>query len=174
MKNKRLSFDEFIGTDITITNKETILEFHESKAKKIFAVARDMIIWSVFGVTLDVLIISGSTVTTLVDGLGLVTWLPTLLFLILNYIAKAIYIKYKIRDASLSLMVKGVVQYVGSILIIDHVFRHHTEYRDAVKKYFDYLKERNKKFFKILNIIKKIVIAVLVIYALWYLWIYFK
>lgn len=71
-------------------------------------------------------------------------------------------------------MVKGVVQYIGSIFIVDHVFRHHTKYRDAVKKYFDYLKERNKKFFKILNIIKKIVIAVLVIYALWYLWTYFK
>ena len=74
------------------------------------------------------------------------------------------YIKYKIKDANLSLMLKGVVQYVGSILIIGHVFRYNKDYRYAVKRYFDYLNDHYKNFFKAAKIIKIIIFVIIAAY----------
>ena len=152
MTYKRLykSFQKFIDQDehFTESQQDQILEsFKNERNKNIFRLSIILLIWSFFGITIDSFIIGGSAIAVIMQGLSWRYLLPTIIFSITNYIIKAIFVKWYLRnEIPFKQICLAGVPYAGSASIIAYLVRSDPLFGAGIQHYLRYLKKQGVHF----------------------------
>lgn len=168
-------FETFVVDNYPAEISKSVLEYHEGKIKRVFSLFINLFIWSCFGVTIDALLIGTATMATFLEGFGLVTWLPTFSFLVINFIIKGFWVNWYMRDYNVGLVfiIKSVVPYGGGAWVIDHSFRKNKLYKEVVNDYMKILRKKYSLFFKTFDITKKIFLIALISYGIYFIYQFF-
>ncbi|MCI5051204.1 MAG: hypothetical protein MRY57_02765 [Candidatus Pacebacteria bacterium] len=170
MKNS-ITFESFVQNSYLGQKSFTILtSYSDSRNKRMLKLSMNLITWSFFGVTLDV--ICGFVAASLVVTYGanfITAFGPTGLFFVINLIVKAIYINWFMKgNIPMKLIILGVIPYLGSGIISGFVLKNHPEYREALLKYTQYinkhrsLKDKLRMMLKVIQDNKKTVLLLLI------------
>jgi len=128
--------------------------FEKPFNKRVFQMCIILLIWSVFGVTIDSFIIGGGVTAAIVTGPAWIQLLPTLIFSVLNWLVKWAFVYfYMRREVSLGLAFITGVQYVGFTLLLGNTLKNDPEFRRGLGYYIKYLRKKGIGF--ILNMLKK-------------------
>ena len=138
-----ISFQEYIIENYQESDVAEILDTHSSaQNRELLELSRNLLIWSFVGFAIDIIIIGSAGFLTLINGLGLVTIGPSVIFLIVNLIAKYYYVStFTSKKISSWLTIKAILPYLGSVLIIAYLAKSNPLYASAFK---GYLKEFKK------------------------------
>jgi uncharacterized membrane-anchored protein YitT (DUF2179 family) len=140
------SFQEFIDQDTHFTEnqQDQILEsFKGERNKKIFRLSIILLLSSVVGISIDSFIIGGSVIGIFTQGLSWVYVLPTIIFSIINFILKAIFIHWYLKkEISWSQICLAGIPYVGSASVIAHLVRSDPLYGSGLQHYLRYLRKK--------------------------------
>ena len=143
-----MTFEVFVAQEDVLVpeQKEKIIQYHQSNNYADFIkLSFNLFIWSLFGITFNILILGHATVESYVDGLGWGKFYPLLFFGIVNYFAKFIYIKLFLKNSiSLWKAIISVIPYLGSFILFRSVIKDNWLYRQLLYRHFQY----KKKFFK--------------------------
>lgn len=161
MTYKRLyaSFQKFIDQDehFTESQQQEILESFESKRNKnIFRLSILLLIWSIFGITIDSFIIGGSIIGVIMQGLSLKYLYPTIIFSVVNFIIKSIFVKsYLKNEIPMKQILLSAIPYAGSASVIAYLVRKDPLYGRGLRHYIRYLRKRGAGFIRSLVIKQK-------------------
>lgn len=149
-------FETFVIDSYDSQKSKKILDYHKGKIKRVFSLFINLFIWSFFGITIDTLLVGTAATATYLEGIGLVTWLPTVTFLVVNFIIKGFYVRWYMRNYNVSFVfiVKSVLPYLGGAWILRHSYRKNKLYKNAVYDYKVLLKQKYSLFFKIIKFIQ--------------------
>ena len=153
MTYKRLyqSFKKFIDQDdhFTEAQQEKSLEsFKQKRNKNIFRLSIILLVWSVVGITIDSLIIGGSIIGVIMQGLSFLYLLPTLIFSAVNFIFKSIFVKWYLKnEIPMKQILLAGIPYLGSASIIAYLVRSDPLFGAGIQHYLSYLRKRGLKYF---------------------------
>jgi len=161
MTYKRLyaSFQKFIDQDeyFTETQQHHILEsFQNKRNKNIFRLSIILLIWSILGVAIDSLIIGGSLISALIQGVSWRYILPTLIFSALNFTMKSLFVSwYMKKEIPMKQILLAGIPYAGSASIIAHLVKTDSLYGLGLQHYIKYLRHRGIRWIITLMYSKK-------------------
>jgi len=137
-------FQDYITEKHNKSEVKQILEIHNSEHnRELLELSRNLLIWSFIGFAIDVLVFGSAGLLTLKFGFGLATIWPSIIFLIVNLIAKYIYVRrFTENRIGAWLTIKAILPYLGSVLIIQYLADKNELYVEAFK---GYLKEFKKQ-----------------------------
>ena len=148
MVYKRLykSFKKFIDQDTyfsEIQQDQIIESFNNEKNKKIFRLSIILSVWSIFGITIDSLIIGGSIVGVIVGGLSWIYLIPTVVFSIVNFLIKSTFVRWYMKnDIPIKQILLSAIPYAGSASIIAYLVFKDPLYGAGLQHYLKYLRTR--------------------------------
>jgi len=152
MVYKRLykSFKKFIDQDehFTEIQQDQILEsFKNKRNRNIFRLSIILLIWSIFGITIDSFIIGGSLIATIIEGLSWRYVLPTVIFSLVNFTIKAIFVRlYFKNEIPFKHIALAGIPYIGSATLIAHLVRQDKLYGTGLQHYLKYKRKKSFKF----------------------------
>ncbi len=149
------SFQKFIDQDkhFTESQQDHILKsFQDKRNKNIFRLSIILLIWSVIGISLDSLIIGGSIIGVIMQGLSWKYLLPTIIFSAVNFIFKSIFVKWYLKkEIPVKQILLAGIPYAGSASIIAYLVRKDPLYGAGLQHYMKYLRRRGfRKLCKLL------------------------
>lgn len=149
------SFRKFIDQDehFTEDQQDQILEsFKNERNKNIFRLSIILLVWSSIGISIDSLIIGGSIIGVIMKGLSWKYLLPTIIFSVVNFIIKAIFVKWYLKnEIPFKQICLAGIPYAGSASIIAYLVREDPLYGAGLQHYMRYLRKRG--FRKLCNLL---------------------
>lgn len=146
------SFQKFIDQDDHFTEsqqEEILVSFKNKRNKKIFRLSIILLIWSIIGISIDSFIIGGSLISAIMKGLSWIYILPTVIFSIVNFIFKAIFVRWYLKnEIPWSQILLAGIPYAGSAAIIAYLVREDPLYGAGLQHYLGYLRKRGVCKFK--------------------------
>ena len=146
MTYKRLysSFKKFIDQDehFTEDQQDQILEsFKNERNKKIFRLSVILMVWSIIGISIDSTIIGGSVIAVITQGLSFKYLWPTIIFSIINFIIKTIFVSWFVKKEIpfLQICLAGI-PYAGSGTVIAYLVKQDPLFGSGLRHYLSYLK----------------------------------
>lgn len=144
------SFKKFIDQDehFTEAEQQQILTSFENKYNRnIFRLSIILLIWSIFGITIDSFIIGGSLIATIMQGLSWKYLWPTVIFSIVNFIIKSLFVRwYFNNEIPLKEIALAGIPYLGSATLIAYLVKNDTLYGAGLQHYLKYLRRRGVRF----------------------------
>ena len=101
-----------------------------------------MLFWSIAGITIDSVIIGGSLIGAIADGMEWRYILPTVIFSFLNFVFKSIFVKWFMGDRIpwVQLLLCGI-PYIGSAGLLMYLVKRDPLYGAGLRHYMRYLRK---------------------------------
>ena len=144
------SFRKFIDHDEYFTEEEQqqILHSFENKYyQKVFRLSIYFLVWSIISFSIDSTFISGGVIASILAGVHIVYFLPTILFSFINYGIKFVYVRWYMKD-TLTLKQAALVGIpcIGSALILRMLLKNDPLFLEGLRHYIKYLRRRGFAF----------------------------
>lgn len=159
------SFKKFIDQDEHFTEdqqQEILKNFEDPQNKKIFRLSIILLLWSIIGITIDSFIIGGSIIGVFTQGLSWLYVLPTIIFSVVNFLLKTIFISWYLKkEISFAQVCLAGIPYVGSASVIAVLVSKKPLFGAGLQHYMRYLRIRYiNRFFRFCGFRKKFIKSV--------------
>ncbi len=139
------SFQKFIDHDEHFTEEQQqkiLISFKDAYNKKVFNLSIILLFWSIAGITIDSVIIGGSLIGAIADGMEWRYILPTVIFSFLNFVFKSIFVKWFMGDRIpwVQLLLCGI-PYIGSAGLLMYLVKRDPLYGAGLRHYMRYLRK---------------------------------
>jgi len=170
-----IKYESFIKNNFSLEESKDLIHFHQNKEnQKKLDLAINLAIWSLVAFFFEFIFISASGYLTFTNGISLLGISPTLIFLLLNAIAKFTYLNIQAGHfLSRIVILKSIIPYFGSVVLLNSLYSKNKAYRKSIMQYLTHLKQNERRSlfshtYKSKNGIKLILIMFLLIFSILY------
>ena len=144
------SFEKYLDTTdgFSLAEKNDIHHsLQDKRIRKITKLSFILIVWSVFGIFMDKVIVGGSIIAALMkESIDYTIVLPFLIFMMFNIIIKYLFIRYYNHKHTLSLtpatQIQGTVPYFGLLLVFGNTLQNGEIFIKALRKFVSYKRKK--------------------------------
>ncbi len=143
------SFRRFIDHDTHFSESEQqaiLNSFENPHNQRVFQLALILFFWAIIGISIDATLVGGGVVLSFIKGLDVIHFLPSIIFLLVNVLAKVVFVMWYTRsNMSHTRAFFCAVPYIGPLALLGFLSKDDPLFLRGVKHYIGYLKSFKKK-----------------------------
>ncbi len=144
------SFKMFINQDEHFTKGEQdhiLSSFVHKKNYQVFYLSIFLLMWSIIGAIIESVLLGGATIVSIINSPNISYFIPAILFLIFNIIAKVLFALLYVRRYITTLQaLSSGVPYIGAALVLGFLLKNNKLFLKGLLHYIKYLRRHSLAF----------------------------